>query len=85
MFRKQALIKICIKEYTFKSIILKAPSYRNDYIIDIVSQFYEKSMSCEVAALPFQVHANFGSWSIHFGFTRIVKSYAYTKLFCNFD
>ena len=25
-------------------------------------------MSCEVAALPFQVHANYGTWSIDFGF-----------------
>ena len=23
-------------------------------------------MSCEVAALPFQAHANFGTWSIDF-------------------
>jgi hypothetical protein len=24
-------------------------------------------MSCEVAALPFQAHANYGTWSIDFG------------------
>ena len=34
-------------------------------------------MSCEVAALPFQAHANYGTWSIDFGATvlqaRIIK------------
>ena len=24
-------------------------------------------MSCDVAALPFQAHANYGTWSIDFG------------------
>ena len=24
-------------------------------------------MSCEVAAIPFQAHANYGTWSIDFG------------------
>ena len=24
-------------------------------------------MSCDVAAFPFQVHANYGTWSIDFG------------------
>ena len=24
-------------------------------------------MSCEVAALPFQAHANYGTWSLDFG------------------
>ena len=26
-------------------------------------------MPCEVAALPFQAHANYGTWSIDFGAT----------------
>ena len=38
----------------------------------IVSQFYENlcdaaKMSCEVAALSFQAHANYGTLSIDFG------------------
>ena len=32
-----------------------------------MSQFYEICMLCDVAALPFQEHANYGTWSIHFG------------------
>ena len=26
-------------------------------------QFYEESHVCNVAALPFQAHANYGTWS----------------------
>ena len=28
-------------------------------------------MSCDVAALPFQAHANYGTWSINFGLDKI--------------
>ena len=33
-------------------------------------------MSCEVAAHPFQAHANYGTWSIDFGF--IFKKFSFT-------
>ena len=29
-------------------------------------------MSCEVAALPFQAHANYGTWSIDFGWVSLL-------------
>ena len=29
-------------------------------------------MSCDVAALPFQAHANYGTWSIDFAITYII-------------
>ena len=30
-------------------------------------------MSCEMAALSFQAHANYGTWSIDFGFYQVLR------------
>ena len=37
-----------------------------DHSVAILSEIYV--MSCEVAALPFQAHANYGTWSIDVGY-----------------
>ena len=36
-------------------------------------------MSCEVAALPFQVHANYGTWSIDFDKLEPLEKYEMSK------
>ena len=45
----------------------------------IVSEFYENlcdatKISCDVAALPFQAHANYGTWSIDFALFYHIKN-----------
>ena len=36
-------------------------------------------MSCEVAALPFQAHANYGTWSIDFDYKVCISVWFSTK------